>query len=151
MNRDLYSHNHNKGIWEYHLEWCPKYRKSIFEEEGIRRDCEEILRQAAKAIGLDVLELAVMPDHVHMISLSRKPADVGRVLFYLKGRSAYELFKKHPALRRQYWRGHLWSRGNFSRTVGLDVDKTRSYVRNQSDIHQTKLTNYTEAHAFRRG
>lgn len=138
----LYSHNHQKGMWEYHLEWCPKYRYEIFANEKVRVDCEQALREAAKVKELSVLELAVMPDHVHMIARSKKPMNVNEVLFYLKGRSSYELFKKHPELRQRYWRSHLWSRGSFSRTVGLDIDYARNYVRNQEDIHQRKLTEF---------
>jgi len=40
----------------------------------------------------------------------------------LKGRSAYELFKKHPNLRLRYPKGHFWSRGSFDRTIGVDIE-----------------------------
>ena len=110
------------------MEWCPKYRYAIFADEAVRSDCEQILQEAATFKQLSVLELAVMPDHVHMIARSKKPIDMSEILFYLKGKSAYELFRKHPKLRKQYWGGHLWSRGSFSRTGGLDLGYARLLV-----------------------
>jgi putative transposase len=138
----LYSHNHQKGYWEYHLEWCPKYRKRIFADRVLKEDCEQALQQAAAVKDITLAELAVMPDHVHTIAITKQPMQIADILFYLKGRSSYELFKKHPELRKQYWGGHLWARSAFSRTVGLDGDKARRYVRHQHDVHQRKIWNY---------
>jgi putative transposase len=142
MIAELYSHNHQKGYWEYHLEWCPKYRKSIFADAKLKEDCEHILKQAAADREIVLDELAVMPDHVHTIARTRKPMQIAEILFYLKGRSSYEMFRKHPELRLKYWGGHLWSRSAFSRTVGLDGEKARDYVKHQHDIHQRKLTDF---------
>jgi putative transposase len=125
------------------LEWCPKYRYNALRKDSIRSDCEAALKSAADAKGWELLELAVMPDHVHTIVRTKKPEDVSYVLFYLKGRSAHELFAKHPNLRKRYPRGHFWSRGNFCRTIGVDIETERRYVRNQRDIHQRALTEYT--------
>ena len=142
FDRHLYGHNHIKGCWEYHLEWCPKYRFKMFRKEGIRQDCEAFLCKIAEERGWELLELAVMPDHVHLIVRSKRPENPSKVLFYLKGRSAYELFKKHPNMRLRYQKGHLWSRGNFCRSVGVDVEVERRYVRRQRDIHQRTIKEY---------
>jgi len=124
------------------LEWAPKYRFNLFGKESSRRDCEAILLGIAEGIDIDVLELAVMPDHVHMIVRSGKPEHPSRLLQYLKGKSAYLLFRKHPNMRKRYPKGHLWSRGSFVRNIGVDIEVERRYVRMQGDIHQRKLTDY---------
>ena len=142
MNNDLYSNNHIKGCWEFHMQWCPKYRYNVLRKDSIREDCEAALNEAAETKGWQLLELAVMPDHVHVIVRTTKPEHPSDVLFYLKGRSAYELFRKHPNLRKRYPRGHFWSRGNFCRNIGVDIETERRYVRAQRDIHQQTLTNY---------
>jgi len=119
-SRDLYSHNHHKGYWEYHLEWCPKYRYNTLGKEATRKDCEEILRDIAKRLDVEVPELAVMPDHVHMIVVSKRACNPSYLLFRFKGASSYELFKRHPNFRKRYPKGHFWSPGKFSRqTRGL--------------------------------
>ena len=151
---NLYSHHHIKGCWEHHLEWAPKYRFSVLRKQSIKEDCEAILMQIARERDWEILELAVMPDHVHVIMRTHKPENPSGILFHLKGRSAYELFRKHPNMRKRYWGGHFWSRGSFSRNIGVDIEVERRYVRAQSDIHQMTLQKwaiYMEAHAFRRG
>lgn len=139
MNSNLYSHHHIKGCWEHHIEWCPKYRFNALRKQSIKEDCEAILNQIAREREWEILELAVMPDHVHVVLRTHKPMNPSDILFYLKGRSSYELFRKHPNLRLRYPKGHLWAGGNFCRTVGADLDVVRNYVRNQHDIHQTNL------------
>ena len=139
----LYGHNHIKGCWEHHLQWCPKYRYNALRKPSIKADCEQAIREAAERKGWQLLELAVMPDHVHAVVRTTKPENPSNLLFYLKGRSAYELFRKHPNMRKRYWGGHCWSRGNFCRTVGADLQTARNYVRNQIDIHQKRLIDYS--------
>ena len=140
QDRHLYGRNRIKGCWEWHLEWCTKYRFSVLRKQSIKADCEAALQNAAKQKGWELLELAVMPDHVHVVVRTHEPEQPSELLFYLKGRSAFEVFKKHPNLRKRYWGGHLWSPGKFCRTVGADLEVARNYVRNQRDIHQKKLT-----------
>lgn len=142
FDRHLYSHNHIKGCWEHHLEWCPKYRYNSLRKDPIRHDCEVSLKQVAEEQDWEIVELAVLSDHVHVILRTHKPENPSRILFFLKGRSAYELFKKHPNMRLRYPKGHFWSRGSFCRNIGVDIETERQYVRNQSDIHQTSLAKW---------
>ena len=135
-------HNHLKGCWEYDVEWCPKYRFSALGKASIRQDCEVIFYQIAREKCWSILELAILPDPVHVILRCSKPENPSNILFYLKGRSSYELFKKHPNLRLRYPKGHLWSRGSFIRNIGADINTQRRYVREQRDIHQKSLTQF---------
>ena len=139
FDRHLYSHNHIKGCWEHHVEWCPKYRFNALLGEEIKGDCEAILQSIAIERNWEILELAVMTDHIHLILRTHQPMNPSEIIFHLKGRSAYELFKKHPELRNQYWGGHLWSRGSFIRNIGVDIETERRYVREHYDIRQTSL------------
>ena len=139
---NLYSHHHIKGCWEHHVEWCPKYRYNALRKQSIKEDCEAILVQIARERDWEILELAGMPDHVHVILRTHKPENPSDILFRLKGRSAFELFKKHPNLRLLYRKGCFWSRGSFIRNIGVDIETERAYVRNQADIHQTTLSKW---------
>ncbi|MBI4043389.1 MAG: IS200/IS605 family transposase [Candidatus Diapherotrites archaeon] len=142
-DRDLYSHSYIKGCWDYYVEWAPKYRYDALGKDSIRTDCELILQMIAVEHHWEILELAVMPDNVHIVLRTVQPENSGKVLFYLKGRSSYELFKKHPNMRKRYPKAHYWSRGNFCRTVGVDLDVTRDYVRNQAGAFQQRLNQYS--------
>lgn len=142
FDRHLYSHNHHKGYWEYHLEWCPKYRFNSLRKETVRKDCEEILFEIAKNLDVEIAELAVMPDHVHLVVVCKKPFNPSYLLFRFKGASSRELFKRHPNFEKRYPKRHFWSKGQFSRTVSVDSEIVRKYVRNQKDVHQINLTKW---------
>ena len=139
----LNSVGHAKGQWVYHVEWCPKYRYNLFRKDSHKSDMEEILERISSEYGMKLLELAVMPDHVHIVVEVPPRMSLGRAANLLKGRSAYEFFRLHPLLRLRYPRGHMWSRGKFYRTTGdVDLDRTRWYVRHQVDMHQRTLKDY---------
>ena len=142
FDRHLYGHNHIKGCWEYHLEWCPKYRYNSLQATDKKELVENVASIVAVDLGVEVLELAVMPDHVHILVRCFKPMNPSYLLFRFKGRISYEMFKAHPNFRLRYKNGHFWSRGNFCRTIGADIDSERDYVRNQQDIHQTAMNSW---------
>ena len=45
----------------------------------------------------------------------------------LKGKSAQYFRKKFPELRKRYWGMHIWARGYFVSTVGIDRDVIKAY------------------------
>jgi putative transposase len=51
----------------------------------------------------------------------------------LKGKSAEYLRKEFPELRQKYWGMHIWARGYFVSTVGIDRDVIKMYVKKQID------------------
>lgn len=126
----------------YHFEWCTKYRYKMFRRSENKKLCEEILREVAGRHGIKVVELSVMPEHVHMVSDIPPVMSVSRAFNLLKGASAYELFRKEPKFRLRYPRGHLWSPGKFYRTVSdINVYTAINYVRNQA-VMQASLDKF---------
>jgi Transposase and inactivated derivatives len=136
--------NHRVGQNTYHLEWCTKYRYKMFRKEENRKLCEEILRKVAERHGIGIVELSVMPEHIHIIADISPTMSVSESFRLIKGGSSHELFKEKPNFRKRYPKGHLWSPGKFYRTVGdADIETTRSYVRNQGIVHQTTLSQFS--------
>jgi len=94
---------------------------------------------------VEVLELNVRPDHIHLVMDIPPKYPVSEVMGYLKGKLALRLFEKYEHLGRRYWGRHLWSRGYCVSTIGLDEDKIRKYVKWQeqqdkkSESHQGEL------------
>lgn len=60
----------------------------------------------------------------------------------LKGKSAEMLRKEFPELGKKYWSVHIWSRGYFVSTVGIDSEIIRKYVKEQVEdqIRQEQLS-----------
>lgn len=131
---------HVKAQVVHHLEWCPKYRYRMFQKERVIKACEASIRKSAQRHGMSVLELSVMPDHVHAVVQTRPSVSASRALMLLKGSSAYDLFREFPQLRLRYPKGHFWSRGSFVRSTGdSSLSTVRRYVREQNDPWQQKL------------
>ena len=128
-----YSHAVGQNLW--HFEWCTKYRYKMFSKDKYRTFCYIAVTEGAKRHNIEILELNVQADHLHIVaSLPRGMTDI-RALFLLKGYSSKLLFMLCCEFRLRYPNGHLWSKGNFASTVGFAELKTvLEYVRTQ-DIH----------------
>jgi putative transposase len=140
---DFVSNSHSIGNNIHHLEWCTKYRYKMFRNEKFREYCKDILHMVARRHGIEILELAVMEDHVHCIVQLPPEMSQSRAVQLLKGASSYELFRLVPNYRLRYPHGNFWSKGNFKDTVGrITIETAQKYVRDQQMQldHFTKLT-----------
>ena len=128
MTRQFQKLAHSIYECKYHVVFCPKYRFRVLKEEMAEYTRQQIYQLCQQKEGVEVLELNVQPDHVHLVlSIAPKYA-VSNVMGYLKGKLALRLFNRYEQLGRRYWGRHLWSRGYCVSTVGLDEDKIRRYV-----------------------
>jgi putative transposase len=108
--------------------FCPKYRYRIFKEtigETVRQLVYQLCKQKEQ---IEVLELNVQPDHVHLVVSIAPKYSVSEFMGYLKGKMALRLFQQYESLGRRYWGRHLWARGYCVSTIGLDEEKVRKYV-----------------------
>ncbi|MDD3714498.1 MAG: IS200/IS605 family transposase [Atribacterota bacterium] len=144
---ELNSGSYSVGQSLYHFEWCPKYRYKMFNKAENKKLCETILSEVAERHGIGIIEMAVMPDHLHLIVEIPPTMSISQAFHLLKGASAHELFKRQPKFRLRYSRGHFWSPGKFYRTVGdADAETTITYVKNHH-VHQTTLTSFRQPSA----
>tara|TARA_Y100000031_G_C7949590_1_gene260901 strand:+ start:91 stop:534 length:444 start_codon:yes stop_codon:yes gene_type:complete len=117
----------------YHIVWCPKYRFKILTGE-VGEFVDKTVRLLCEWKGVEVLELNVRPDHVHVIVSMPPKLSISRLMGILKGKTAVKVFDKYPAFKkRPYWGNHFWSRGYCVTTIGLDEDKIRRYVKYQEE------------------
>jgi putative transposase len=114
----------------------------MFRGKGNKKLCEDILYEVAERHNIGIVELSVMPDHVHIVVQLRPTMSVSQALHLLKGASSYELFRRQPLFRYRYSRGSFWSPGKFYRSVGdTDAATVLDYVRNQR-LLQSSLYDY---------
>src|SRR4030043_1423109 len=64
---ELVSGSHSIGQNLYHRKWCPKDRYNMFRGKGNKKLCEEILHEVATRHNIGIVELSVMPDHIHTV------------------------------------------------------------------------------------
>ena len=120
----------------YHIVWTPKYRYRILEGE-LAKQLEEKIRTICEWKDVEILELTIMKDHIHMVVTIPPKLSISEVMGILKGKTAISIFKENRELKtRKYWGNHFWSRGYCVTTVGLDEDKIRRYVRYQEENEQ---------------
>ena len=124
--------SHYKYLVQYHLVWCPKFRYNVLKgnvEEALKR----ILAEICTKYEYEILELEVMPDHLH-IFISTKPTTAPTdIVRTLKSITAIQLFKEFPALKKFYSRcGSLWSKGYFVSTMGkVSAETIQRYIQEQ--------------------
>ena len=141
---DLVSGSHSKGQNLYHLEWCPKYRNNMFRGKGNKKHCEDILHEVAERHNIGIVELSVMPDHIHIIVQLPPTMSVSKALQLLKGALSYELFRRQSLFQYRYSRGSFWSPGKFYRNVGdPDTATVLEYVKKQQ-LQQASLYDYPD-------
>jgi putative transposase len=117
---------------EYHFVWIPKYRYQILLKE-IKQKLKEIITELCESLDVTIIEGAIASDHIHMyLSVPPKysPAHVMKVL---KGKSAEYLRRDFPEMNKKYWGMHIWARGYFVGTVGVDREIIKNYVKEQHE------------------
>jgi putative transposase len=114
--RSSFRSDHNV-VWDctYHVVFCPKYRRPVLREPIAVR-LKETFRQVADETRSDLVELAVMPDHVHLLCRVDPHLGVAKVVRLVTGRSSRLLRHEFPELRRRL--ATLWTNAWFAATVG---------------------------------
>jgi putative transposase len=117
----------------YHIVWVPKYRYRILTG-AVREMVEKDIRTLCEWKEVEVMELSVQADHVHLVCSIPPKLSVSSFMGFLKGKLAIKLFKSYPGLRKKpYWGNHFWARGYFVNTIGMNEDLIRRYVKYQEE------------------
>ena len=116
----------------YHFVWIPKYRHKVFKEP-YRENLKAIIRKIGYDYNIEIVELEVPEDHIHMVVRSEPKISPSRIMQIIKSISARNFFKLYPEIRKKYfWGGHLWTQSFFVETIGNANEETiRKYVQNQ--------------------
>ena len=137
---EFFRRSHSLGNNIHHLEWCTKYRYGMFRNQKHAEFCKDAISMIARKHGITILELAVMPDHIHAVVQLPPEMSQSKAIQLLKGSSSHELFRTIPNFRLRYPKGNLWSKGNFKDSVGrITAEAAQRYVREQ----QLSLESFT--------
>jgi putative transposase len=135
--------SHKVGVNVHHFEWCTKYRYRMLKQEKYKIFAEEVLKEVATRHKMIIRELFVMPEHIHLSVEVPPSMSQSKALQLLKGNLSYKLFRLNEHFRLRYPKGHFFSPGAYAGSVGYNtVEIVDNYVKNQEDIHQTKLTTF---------
>jgi putative transposase len=94
------------------------------------------IRKAAIEHNIRIHILKVLSDHIHMLATLPNNMTDSEARRLLKGRSAYIIFRNRENIRLRYPKGHFWSAGSCSITVGYnDLNSISEYIENQEKHH----------------
>lgn len=88
---------------KYHIVFCPKYRYKILQAEVASYVTENIYRLCGQKDGIEVLEMNVQPEHVHMVLSIPPKYAVSEIMGFVKGKLALKMFDEFPEFKRRYW------------------------------------------------
>ena len=124
--------NHRVFSCQYHVIFGPKYRRRVLVNEVETRLKEVLLDTAAKK-GFDILEMEVMPDHVHLLLDVDPEVGVVNAIKSLKSRSSHILRTEFPALKKRI--PTLWTRSYFVSSVGaVTLEVVKRYIEDQKKV-----------------
>ena len=116
----------------FNFVWIPKYRHIVFVEPQ-REMMKAIIQKVGYDYDIDIVELEIPEDHIHMVVRSVPKQSQSRIMQIIKSISAREFFKLFPNIKKRYfWGGKLWTQSYFVESIGsADENTIRKYVQNQ--------------------
>jgi len=127
---NIRSNNNVVSICRYHVVFCPKYRRKVLTPP-IDTRLKTILAEQIERWEQELIELEVMPDHVHLLVGCDPQFGIHRLVKLLKGYSSHVLREEFPALKRRL--PSLWTNSYFVATTGgVTLETLKHYVQNQT-------------------
>jgi len=128
-------YTHKEGLVylnQYHIIFCPKYRRPVLVDE-IEKDLREIFFEVAKEKQIEIKALEIMPDHVHIYISFDPRQPLHELIKLFKGRSSRILRDKYPKLKSRI--PSLWTRSYFCCTIGhISEDTIKKYIEEQKNV-----------------
>ncbi|MDX1935408.1 MAG: IS200/IS605 family transposase [Capsulimonadales bacterium] len=128
MGRDYRKSGSRVHNLNYHIVFCPKYRRKCLVGDVAKR-CEELVREKCAELEADVIALEVMPDHVHLFVAAKPDLAPSYIVNQVKGVSSRRLREEFPHLLKM---PSLWTRSWYVGSVGHASDSVvQAYIENQ--------------------
>ena len=130
-----FGYKSNKNVvykCHYHVVWCPKYRRSVLHS-GVDERLKQIAQEVCGELGSELVEIEVMPDHVHLLVEVDPQFGVHRLIKRIKGRSSRVLREEFPWLKSKL--PTLWTNSYFVTTTGgAPLAVVKKYIENQKHV-----------------
>lgn len=127
--KEYKSSTHLTYSCQYHVIFCPKYRRKVLVSP-IDARLKELFSQIAEQYQFSILEMEVMPDHVHLLIDCNPRFGIMEAVTKLKGITSKTLREEFPILKRKI--PSLWTRSAFISTVGnVSLEVVKQYILDQ--------------------
>ena len=117
---------------KYQVVFCPKYRRKVLVD-GVDVRFKEIAQTVADELHFEILEMEVMPDHVHMLLEVDLQFGIHKAVKRIKGRTSHDLRAEFPSINKRI--PTLWTNSYFVSTVGgAPLSIVKQYIENQKNV-----------------
>lgn len=128
----LKSNNNVVFSCKYHVVWCPKYRRKVLTEDIATR-LKELIRQKTSELKSEIIEMEVMPDHVHLLVEVDPQFGIHRLVKNTKGYTSRMLRQEFSTLRTRI--PTLWTNSYCVITCGgTPLSVIKQYIENQKSV-----------------
>lgn len=131
-NKIYKSKTHLTFSCQYHVIFCPKWRRRVLKNE-IEDRLKELCYQIAEQYDFKILEMEVMPDHVHILIDCNPRFGIMNVINKIKGITSRTLRNEFPELKSKL--PTMWTRSAFISTVGtVSLEVVKKYIEDQKNV-----------------
>ncbi|WP_374706050.1 IS200/IS605 family transposase [Brevibacillus reuszeri] len=131
MSRSVETNHNIVFDCKYHVVFCPKYRKKVLTEPVDIR-LKELFLEKAMELCAEIVEMEIMPDHVHLLIKCDPQFGIHRVVKHLKGFTSRVLRMEFRHLKSRL--PSLWTNAYFVATVGtVQLDVIKKYIESQKE------------------
>jgi putative transposase len=117
---------------QYHVIFCPKYRRRVLNPPLDNR-LKALILEKQESDGYTVMEMEVMPDHVHLLLDVNPQIGIAKIIGQIKGYTAHMLRTEYPWLKKRL--PSLWTRSKFVSSVGsVTLEVVQRYIATQKDV-----------------
>ena len=114
---------------KYHAVWCLKYRRKVLID-GVDERLKELIVTISNEINAEIIEMEIMPDHVHILLEINPQYGIHKAVKFIKGKTSRILREEFPWLRSRI--PTLWTNSYFCSTVGgAPLAVIKQYIENQ--------------------
>lgn len=130
MCKIIYKSNYNiVYLCKYHIVFCPQYRRKVLVN-GVDTRLKELVNSICEELQVDIIEMEIMPDHVHIMLGVDPQFGIHKAVKTIKGTTSRILRQEFPWLRSRI--PTLWTNSYFCSTIGgAPVSVIKQYIENQ--------------------
>lgn len=128
---DIKYNSNNNIVYscKYHVVWCPKYRRKVLVGK-IEARLKELIQETCIELQSELIELEIMPDHVHLLIEVDPQFGVHKAIKTIKGKTSRILRKEFKELTTKL--PTLWTNSYFISTVGgAPLAIIKQYIQSQ--------------------
>ncbi|KAF5415215.1 MAG: hypothetical protein C5S48_06420 [Candidatus Methanogaster sp.] len=134
--RELRHDRHTVSLLTDHMVITPKYREKILVGD-VALAVEGIIRTTCKEMKIEIIDMAVNIDHVHLFIGYPPKYSVSFIAKKIKGRSSRILRQNFPHLK-EWCKDHLWAPGCYHGSVGHGWEVVEKYIGTQDYARKDK-------------